>query len=181
MELGPHLRLVPVAYPPDLLRAIGYVGKARYVSICYDATEAMYADGRISADGCFWPYQAFTDFLPVALFCEAEGVNVGGDDTPPTHALLIDTQEQLVYVGPRPAVRLIVRQQWPALPEEMQARMAELSPEELEEVVQQALAASRLTPEQAAAREAERSAAEARLMAWLQDQPGYGLQALNER
>lgn len=180
MELGPHIRPVPVAYPPDLLRAIGYVGEARYVSICYDATEARYADGRISADGCFWPYQAFTDFPPVALFCEAEGT-LGGDDMPPTHALLIDTQEQLVYVGPRSAVRVIVRQQWPPLPEEVQARVAELSPEELETVVQQALAASRLTPDQAAAREAERLEAEKRLMAWLQDQPDHGLPSLNGR
>jgi len=165
----PYIHPITVAYPPQLLRAIGYTGAARFVSLCYSASETTYYDGHIGADACYWPYRQFTEFGPVRLFCEMIGANLGHDDAPPSHALLFDAHDMRVLVGPRLAVDSVAQDQWPPL---AALTLAALPPAELERIVREALAAARLSPAQGAAREAERQVAEAAFMAWLHQQPG---------
>jgi hypothetical protein len=118
-------RKLPVPMPPMLPEVIGVTGDSRYFSLSYEGSKAFWFDGRT---GCtfsyFSAYQPYVEHLTMAIHLFE--VDLGSDDGPPTHALLIDRQEAQVYVGDYDEVQRFLRKQHPP--------QQPLTPDELAEI-----------------------------------------------
>ncbi len=129
-----HNLLVPV--PPMLEAAVGYSGTARFVAFYWmpAGDEAMYDDGRISADGHWDAYLAFVQHSSV--WPELRPYNLGNSDQEAEHWLLLDRQERVLSVAPEQAARRVLRQQWPAIITEHEQALTD---EEWQRIVSEAM------------------------------------------
>jgi hypothetical protein len=122
---------VPV--PPMLARAIGYAGKARFVSFQWTpyGDETDYSDGRVRATG---NWQAFLAYIQhPAISPHLGDYNFGSSDTEAHHALILDQVKQTVYVAPVKEAERFLSEQWPKEPP------IRMSKEELTAVVARAM------------------------------------------
>ncbi len=103
---------VPV--PPMLAKAIGYKGKARYVSFQWTpyGDEVEYSDGRLTATG---NWQAFLAYIQhPAVYPSLQDYDLGSSESEAKHALLLDLDELALYVGPVKEVKdFLSHQKWP--------------------------------------------------------------------
>jgi len=105
----------PVARAPrNWERAVGYDGEARYVSFYWmpGGDEAMWDDGRISADGSWGVYLDLVDGIPVPAGC-----SLGSSDFEATHRLVLDRETRLLYIIPYEEASAFLQAQHPPLPE----------------------------------------------------------------
>ena len=105
---------VPV--PPILTTAIGYTGKARFVSFHWTPAgdEVYYSDGRISATGNWQAYLAFIRHPAVSP--HLKGYNFGSSDSEAKHSLLLDRLYLALYVAPVRDAEKFLSEQWPKAP-----------------------------------------------------------------
>lgn len=157
---------LPIAYPPDFLRAIGYTGTSRYVAVQYLGSKLVFNDGRGNSTGSWWPYSEMLRFPPVAEVLYQIGAHLGYDEEYPADYLLFDAEEQTVSVGPIQTVEAMLRSQWPAF----EPKVYVLSRAEWDALTRQAIEQSRRTPEEATRMMAEERAAEERFRTWLAQQ-----------
>lgn len=119
---------LPIPMPPMLPNVVGLRGDYRYFSLSYEGSKPFWSDGR--AGGTFSYFAAYEPFIShptIALHLfEAD---LGSDDGPPTHALLIDRQTDDIYVGDYDAVGHFLAKQRPP--------RCQPTPEEIEEVNRQ--------------------------------------------
>jgi hypothetical protein len=104
---------VPV--PPMLAKAIGYKGKARFVSFQWTPAgdETDYSDGRVSAIG---NWQAFLAFIHhPAISPRLEHYDFGSSDSEAKHALILDQEQQALFVAPVKEAEKFL-EQWPKEP-----------------------------------------------------------------
>jgi hypothetical protein len=103
---------VPV--PPMLAKAIGYTGKARFVSFQWTpyGDETDYSDGRVRATG---NWQAFLAYIQhPAISPHLGDYDLGSSESEAKHALLLDLDELALYVGPVKEVKdFLSHQKWP--------------------------------------------------------------------
>lgn len=106
---------VPV--PPRLAELIGYRGEARWVGFHWEpcGDESFYDDGRSSGTGSPWTYLAYVRHPAVAP--EVVAFNLGSSDCEAEECLVLDRDEQSVYVAPVRAARTFLARQHPPLPE----------------------------------------------------------------
>jgi hypothetical protein len=105
---------VPV--PPMLAKAIGYTGKARFVSFHWTpyGDETDYSDGRVSATG---NWQAFLAFIQhPALSPHLKDYDFGSSDSEAKHALILDREKLALFVAPVREAEKFLREQWPKEP-----------------------------------------------------------------
>jgi hypothetical protein len=105
---------VPV--PPMLARAIGYTGKARFVSFQWTpyGDETDYSDGRVSATG---NWQAFLAFIQhPAVSPHLKDYDFGSSDSEAKHALILDQKELTLFVAPVREAEKFLSEQWPKVP-----------------------------------------------------------------
>jgi hypothetical protein len=105
---------VPV--PPMLATAIGYRGKARFVSFQWTPAgdETDYSDGRVSATG---NWQAFLAFIQhPAVSYHLKGYDLGSSDSEAKHALILDQKELALFVAPVRDAEKFLSEQWPKEP-----------------------------------------------------------------
>jgi len=103
---------LPVAMPPMLPEVVGVQSNYRLFSLSYEGSKPFWSDGHAGATFSYSAaYQPFVEHLALALHLFA--FNLGSDDEPPTHALLIDRQEAHLYVGAYSAVRQMLAAQHP--------------------------------------------------------------------
>jgi hypothetical protein len=102
---------VPV--PPMLDAAIGYKGKARFVSFQWTpyGDEADYSDGRVSATGNWQAFLAYIQHPAVSPFLEA--YDLGSSDSEGKHALVLDREQFKVFIAPVKEAAKFLREQWP--------------------------------------------------------------------
>lgn len=107
-----------IPIPPQLERAVGYGGEARFIALYWGAgDEAYYNDGRISATGHPHAYLCYVRHPAVAL--ELAGVNLGSTDDEADSWLVIDRRDRKAFVAPVAEARRFLREQWhesPAVP-----------------------------------------------------------------
>jgi hypothetical protein len=105
---------VPV--PPMLAKAIGYTGNARYVSFQWApySDEADYSDGRGSGTG---DWQAFLAFIHhPAVSPHLKGYDLGSSDSEAKHALILDQEQQILFIAPAREAEKFLSEQWPKDP-----------------------------------------------------------------
>src|SRR5687768_10155792 len=88
---------VPV--PPMLATAIGYRGKARFVSFQWTPAgdETEYSDGHVTATG---NWQAFLAFIHhPAVSSHLSDYDFGSSDSEAKHALILDQEKQALFVA----------------------------------------------------------------------------------
>jgi hypothetical protein len=105
---------VPV--PPMLATAIGYKGEARYISFHWTPSgdETYYSDGRISTTGNWQAYLAYIQHPAVSPYLK--DYDFGSSDSEAEHALILDREEQALYVAPVKAAEKFLGEQWPKAP-----------------------------------------------------------------
>jgi hypothetical protein len=111
MEFDTFTKL-PVGMPPMLPEVVGVRGERRFFSLSYEGSNPFWSDGRAGSTFSYYgAYQPFVEHLAVALYLF--DVDLGSDDGPPTHALLIDRQAAAVYVGGYDEVQQCLKEQHP--------------------------------------------------------------------
>jgi hypothetical protein len=110
------LTLLNVPVPPMLAKAIGYTGKARFVSFQWTpyGDETDYSDGRVSATGNWQAFLAFIHHPAVSL--QLKDYDFGSSDSEATHALILDQKQQAFYVAPVKEAEKFLSEQWPKEP-----------------------------------------------------------------
>lgn len=116
------LRKLPVPMPPMLPEIIGLTSDSRYFSLSYEGAKAWWTDGRAGHTFSYYAaYQPFIEHLAIAIHLfEAD---LGSDDGPPTHTLLVDRRAAEVYVGDYDEVRRWLKKQHPPHPPLMPAEI----------------------------------------------------------
>jgi hypothetical protein len=102
---------IPV--PPMLAKSIGYTGAARFVSFHWTPAgdETDYSDGRVSATG---NWQAFLAFIHhPAIMPHLEHYDFGSSDSEAKHALILDQEQQALFVAPVREAEKFLSEQWP--------------------------------------------------------------------
>jgi hypothetical protein len=103
---------IPV--PPILAKAIGYIGKARFVSFQWTpyGDEVEYSDGRLTATG---NWQAFLAYIQhPAVYPSLQDYDLGSSESEAKHALLLDCEELTLYIAPvKEAKDFLDHQKWP--------------------------------------------------------------------
>jgi hypothetical protein len=100
---------VPV--PPMLAKAIGYTGRARYVSFQWTpyGDETEYFDGRVSATGNWQAFLAYTQHPAVSP--SLQDYDLGRGDTDAKHVLILDQAILEMFIAPlKGAVKFLMRQ-----------------------------------------------------------------------
>lgn len=145
---------IPV--PPDLDRAFGYFGHARYVGFCWEdqSDKLLCSDGQTTVLGANWPawitfvrYPCIKD--AIASFGLGNLEDATGRPVPATHMMLIDRVKCAIRMGEISEVRAYLEAQWVTLgagkciepPEYMQSSILATSPEQLKARVSEQLEA----------------------------------------
>jgi hypothetical protein len=105
---------VPV--PPLLSKAIGYPGKARYVSFQWTpyGDEADYSDGRLSGTGNWQGFLAYIQHPAVSPFLKE--YDLGSSDSEARHALILDRNKLEIMITPVREAQAFLSAQWPPQP-----------------------------------------------------------------
>jgi hypothetical protein len=101
---------VPV--PPMLAKAIGYTGRARYVSFQWTpyGDETEYFDGRVSATGNWQAFLAYTQHPAVSP--SLQDYDLGRGDTDAKHVLILDQAILEMFIAPVQAAEKFLIRQW---------------------------------------------------------------------
>jgi hypothetical protein len=105
---------VPV--PPMLAQAIGYTGDARFVSFQWTpyGDETDYSDGRTSATGNWQAFLAYIHHPAVSPLLR--DYDFGSSDSEAKHALVLDRENNALYVAPVKETEKFLKEQWPKEP-----------------------------------------------------------------
>lgn len=130
--IPPDFRLLPVPMPPMLPNVVGVNGDNRFFGLNYEGSKPFWSDGRAGATFSYYAaYEPYIDHL--AMVIHLLDANLGHDDEPPAHSLLIDRRESAVYIGSYGKVCRFLQEQHPprCLPtpeeiEEANKRLAEM-------------------------------------------------------
>lgn len=108
--------LISVPLPPMLLAMAGVKGDSRFVALKYWGSKATWSDGRGSATFPFYTvWQPYIDHLAITI--HLFDAYLGSDDCEPTHALVCDRANDLVYIAPiEEALRFLDSQHPPRQP-----------------------------------------------------------------
>lgn len=99
MDIPESFKLISVPLPPMLLAMVGVKGDSRFIGLCYRSSKATWNDGRASATfGFYNVWQPYINHLAISI--HLFDAHLGADDLEPTHALVCDRANDLVYVAP---------------------------------------------------------------------------------
>ena len=98
---------------PRLLLAVGYTGGARWVAFYIALDNVTYNDGASSGTGDTGLFLAFKRHPVVAP--HLAGADLGSADTEASEWLVVDRQEQVLYLATQEAARWHLVAQWPRL------------------------------------------------------------------
>ncbi|MCT7984993.1 hypothetical protein NG796_17105 [Laspinema sp. A4] len=95
----PSAYLLPMGIPPKLLSALQVENKPakRYVILTYQATNCYVEHIYGGHTDSFWVYSALIDHFSVAI--HLIGCDLGSDDSYPVYGLLLDQQEDQIWLG----------------------------------------------------------------------------------
>jgi hypothetical protein len=106
--------LLPVPLPPQFVSLINYTGGNRFLMIFYMGTQATVADGRVSRGFSYYQaYEPLVSHPAVWHHLARRNADLGSDDTETTHALVLDTIENKMYLADYGLARAIIGTQTP--------------------------------------------------------------------
>lgn len=108
---GSGLTEIAVKPPANIAGLINYPGAARYVALYYVGTNPTWDDGLASATfSYFGVYSPMIEHPVLAI--HLLDADLGSDDGPPTHALVIDREGEKFLVGAIDDALRLVREQF---------------------------------------------------------------------
>jgi hypothetical protein len=111
LEAPETFRVLRAPLWPRLPRAVGYPGAARWVALYVSSDHVMYTDGSSSGTGDTSLFLAYKRHSVVAP--HLAGAYLGSADEEARDWLVIDTQQQVLYLAPCDEARRFLRSQWP--------------------------------------------------------------------
>jgi hypothetical protein len=104
---------VDLPLPPEVDRAFGYHGQARYVAFHWSpcGDELVFEDARRSGTGHSWAFLVFRRHRAVKPLLR--GWNLGASDAEPEHALVIDRHAHRASMAPLHEARAFLEDQHP--------------------------------------------------------------------
>jgi hypothetical protein len=102
---------IDVPLVPEFCEAIGYNGKARFVSFRWAYDDLFYDDGRSSGTAQGWTFQAFARHRAVAPLLDPH--DLGSSDHEAPFVLLIDRERNRASIVPRADARAFLAGQHP--------------------------------------------------------------------
>ena len=116
-----------------LSKAMGYTGKARYVSFQWTpyGDEADYSDGRVSGSGNWLAFLSYIQHSAVSPFLKE--YDLGSSDSEARYALILDRDKLEIMIAPVKEAQAFLSEQWQPLPE------TRMSKEEYLEMLSKAL------------------------------------------
>ena len=111
-----------VPLPPQFMKLTNYDGDKRFVEINYQGTKATIGDGTMSNTFPFYQaYSPLADHLAVAIHLRRQNAFLGADDAEATHSLVLDTEQNKIYIATRRQASAFLEMQLPQTPEERRA------------------------------------------------------------
>ncbi len=103
------LKLLPTPLPPQFLQVAGYTAENRFIGLWYHATQSNLSDGQMTRPVSFYRvYAPLVQHTAVSIYVRQAGADLGSDDSYPTHALLLDTKNERIYLGTLEEVETIL-------------------------------------------------------------------------
>lgn len=103
--------------PPNLSDYIGIVSQNRFIKLTYELSKPFWSDGTNGATFSYYAvFQPFIEHPAIAINLLDENIDLGTDDTEPTHAILLDRKEDCMYVGEVSVVKNILKNHQEILP-----------------------------------------------------------------
>jgi hypothetical protein len=126
LEAPESFRVVLAPLWPRLLVALGYQGAARWVALYISSDHAIYNDGSgLGSSGDTGPFLAYKRHLVVAP--HLAGAHLGSADEEARDWLLIDAQQQMLYLAACDETRRFLATQWPRYEAPLEYTQAELA------------------------------------------------------
>lgn len=92
-----QFQLIPIPMPPVLPKALQFPEPSRYIALSYEHTNCFVYDGRSGHSDSYYIYRALIEHSAIATYLIP--YHLGSDIQLPTHALLIDSEKSLIFVG----------------------------------------------------------------------------------
>lgn len=95
----PYASLLPMGIPPKMLAALQVEDKPakRYIILTYQCTNCYVEHIYGGHTDSYWVYSAFVDHFAVEIYLI--GCDLGSDDSYPVYGLLLDQQENQIWLG----------------------------------------------------------------------------------
>lgn len=118
------MQLLPTPLPPQFVRLAEYEGGQRFLALWYQATQSCLADGRMMRGISFYrAYAPLADHISVSVYVKTLEADLGSDDAPPTHTLVLDTSESKIYIGEFNLAQRLLETQYPSNQQEIKAEL----------------------------------------------------------
>lgn len=106
------LKLLPTPLPPQFLEIAAYAAGKRFLGLWYHATQSNLSDGQVTRPvSLYRVYAPLVKHMAVSIYVREAGADLGSDDSFPTHALLLDTENERIYLGTLETIETILRAQ----------------------------------------------------------------------
>lgn len=117
-----QMLLLPVPLPPQFVRLADYKGEERFLGTYYAATNGMLSDGKLTRSVSYFSvYAPLVNHPAIFFYVKRAGADLGSDDTEATHALILDLQENRIYLATAPIARRLLDTQLPQYQGELEA------------------------------------------------------------
>lgn len=125
LEAPETFQFLPVPLWPRLPVAVGYPGTARWVALYVSSSQAMYHDGAGAGTcdtGLFLAFKRHRVMAP-----HLAGAHLGSVDEEASQWLVVDRQEQALYLADSEEARRFLMAQWPRSTASLEYTPAELA------------------------------------------------------
>jgi len=96
--------------PPMLSDNIGIISNKRFIKLTYEGTKPFWSDGKNGATFSYYAvFQPFIEHPTIAINLLDDDIDLGTDDSEPTHAILLDRKENYLYLGNISEVKTILK------------------------------------------------------------------------
>jgi hypothetical protein len=95
-------QLIPFStpLPPMLCDSIGIMSNQRFIKLTYEATKPFWTDGSFGTTFSYYGvFDPFINHPTIAINLLDNSIDLGSDDTFPTHAIILDRKENKIYLG----------------------------------------------------------------------------------
>lgn len=86
--------------PPMLCDTIGIVSTQRFIKLTYETSKPFWTDGSFGTTFSYYGvFEPLIEHPTIAINLLANTIDLGSDDTFPTHAIVLDRKENKIYLG----------------------------------------------------------------------------------
>jgi hypothetical protein len=104
--------------PPMLSDCIGILSNQRFIKLTYEATKPFWYDGKWGATFSYYAvFKPFIDHPTIAINLLDDTIDLGTDDSEPTHAIVLDRKENHIYLGTVEQVTELLKNHQETLPD----------------------------------------------------------------